>query len=239
MWETRRLHCLDRNWLREFTPKSHGSARQRYLSWTSISSMIGMARWHRGQYEHKCEDTNRHVCIYWFHVLAHATNLQKCFFWITHFKWSTKLYYRQHFQLYGTSSSLALVTACCKTLHCPWHVNQVIEWSKYMLLLQPNTQAVSDGFPPGVSAVQAQELAAKISENERLHMKVKSNFDCTIHVVLHMCSMYEQGSSPCTYVPFGCRCDLSCKLDKCFFLYSAVGGHTEVRTYKVWHAKQD
>ena len=34
------------------------------------------------------------------------------------------------------------------------------------------TQGVSDGFPPGVSDVQAQELAAKIAENERLHMKV-------------------------------------------------------------------
>ena len=44
----------------------------------------------------------------------------------------------------------------------------------YFLLSFPYTQNAPDGygFPSGVSEVHTQELAAKISENERLHMKV-------------------------------------------------------------------
>jgi len=44
----------------------------------------------------------------------------------------------------------------------------------YFLLSFPFTQNAPDGygFPSGVSEVHTQELAAKISENERLHMKL-------------------------------------------------------------------
>ena len=38
--------------------------------------------------------------------------------------------------------------------------------------LLPHSLQGQDGFVPGVSEIHTQELAAKISENERLHMKV-------------------------------------------------------------------
>jgi hypothetical protein len=44
-----------------------------------------------------------------------------------------------------------------------------------------------DGFIPGVSEIHTQELAAKIGETERLHMKVSSEYEVRVETLCKMC----------------------------------------------------